>query len=103
MGSSASPPRRALDGTRPIFLGTPTDLVRQLGPSPRGPSDLWLKTRSSLYAGENLLSVACRQRTFAMSKTNADRRFIDDVEITMTEGVIVESRLATLKPHQKIP
>lgn len=38
-----------------------------------------------------------------MSKTNADRRFIDDVEITMTEGVIVESRLATLKPHQKIP
>jgi len=38
-----------------------------------------------------------------MRNSTADRRLISDVEITLTEGEIVESRLATLKPNQRIP
>lgn len=38
-----------------------------------------------------------------MSKFNADRRLVSDVEITMIGDQVVESRLETLKPRQIVP
>lgn len=38
-----------------------------------------------------------------MRNSAVDRRLVSDVEIILTEDEIVESRLRTLKPTQRIP